>query len=293
MEAEAIPTLCPGDRGGKVLYQGPARGVVKARASITGQYLSGRRQVADARAGGFTDWLDRLVEKATRVPGRAMWREMKAGAKLPFQAAAQEPSQTPAGAGTQTLEAFLNAMARTGKSKKLHLVGHSTGMILVSYLLERLSLLAPDNAVASVSLMAPAGTIDLFDRHLQPFLKAIPPAFRISKMGIYNLTDKLEQDDEVSKAYNKSLLYLVSRAFEEVTPERILGMQNYSQAIERRNLSRLEIHYSKGPGGVVTASETHGGFDNDPKTMNHILRRILRSSNQQPAQEFTQDSLDY
>ena len=253
----------------------------------------GRREAADERAGGFSDWLDRLVEKATRVPGRAMWREMKAGAQSPFKAAGPEPSQTPAGAGTQTVETFLDAMTRTGKAKKLHLVGHSTGMILLSYLLQRLSLLAPENSVASVSLMAPAGTIDLFDSHMQPFLKAMPPTFRVSKMGIYNLTDALEQGDEVTKAYNKSLLYLVSRAFEEDTPERILGMQNYSQAIERRNLSRLEIYYSRGPGGAVTESETHGGFDNDAKTMNHILRRMLRSSGQQPTQEFTADNLDY
>ena len=249
--------------------------------------IIGRRKAADVRAGGIKDWLDKLVEKAARVPGRAMWREMKKGAELPFK----EDDN----AGSQTLAAFIDALALSGKPKKLHLVGHSTGMILLSYLLERLCLLSPGTPVASVSLMAPAGTLDLFDSNMQPLLKAMPPAFRISKMGIYNLTDKLEQDDEVTKAYNKSLLYLVSRAFEEDIPERILGMENDSKLIERRNISRLSVHYSKGsvPGAKVTASETHGGFDNDPLTMNHILRRILRSSGQSPIIEFTKDSLDY
>jgi hypothetical protein len=246
----------------------------------------GRRRQADARAGGFKDWLDKLVEKAARIPGRAMWREMKAGAELPFGEN---------NAGSQMLSSFIDAFARSGKPKKLHLAGHSTGMILLSHLLQRLSVLAPGTPVASASLMAPAGTLDLFTNQVQPFLKTMPPAFRVSQMGIYNLTDELERDDEVTRAYNKSLLYLVSRSFEENVPEKILGMENVSKLIERRHIPRLSVHYSKGQvaGARVTASETHGGFDNDPLTMNHILRRILRSSGHSPVLEFTKDSLDY
>jgi hypothetical protein len=132
----------------------------------------------------------------------------------------------------------------------------------------------------------------LFTSHMQPFLKAPSGSFRIAEMTMYNLTDYLEQDDEVTKAYNKSLLYLVSNAFEEDIPERILGMQNYSKLIERRNIPRLTVHYSKGevPGARVTASETHGGFDNDPLTMNHVLKRILKKK---PDKEFTKESLEY
>ena len=252
----------------------------------------GQRLKADARAGGFTDWLDKLVEKATRVPGRAMWREMKKGAALPFK--------EDGNAGSQTLAAFTGAIARSGKPKKLHLVGHSTGMILLAHLLQRMSVLSPGTPIASVSLMAPAGTLGLFASHMQPLLKARRPAFRISKMRIYNLKDKLEQDDEVTRAYNKSLLYLVSRAFEEEfaeddTAASILGMENYSKKLREQKVPRLSIHYSKGPvkNAKITASETHGGFDNDALTMNHILRKILRSSRQSPIIEFTQDSLDY
>jgi hypothetical protein len=112
-------------------------------------------------------------------------------------------------------------------------------------------------------------------------------------MALYNLTDELEQDDEVTKAYNKSLLYLVSNAFEEEVPKaKILGMETFSKTVERRVLPRLTVHYSKGdvPGARVTASETHGGFDNDPLTMNHILRRVV---GKKPKQEFTRETLKY
>jgi hypothetical protein len=141
--------------------------------------------------------------------------------------------------------------------------------------------------------MAPAGTVELFTAGMQPFLKAPFPNFRVSELTIYNLTDELEQADEVTKAYNKSLLYLVSNAFEEEVPKaRILGMENFCKTVERRVLPRLSVHYSQGdvPGARVTASGTHGGFDNDPLTLNHILRRVF---GKKPKLEFTQESLRY
>jgi hypothetical protein len=245
--------------------------------------VTGHRKQADERAGGFADWLDVLVEKTTRVPGRALWREMKSGARLPFEDGR---------AGEQSLAIFLEAFARSGKPKKLHLAGHSTGMILLAHLLQCLSNLAPRAAIETVSLMAPAGTLDLFSSHMQPLLKALRPAFRITEMAIYNLCETLERADEVTMAYNKSLLYLVSRSFEESVPARILGMEAYSSLIERRKLPRLSVYYSKGavPGARITSSETHGGFDNDPLTMNHVLQRVLKGT---PAREFTREQLEY
>ena len=174
---------------------------------------------------------------------------MKAGARLPFGKRHTTENNQPIekdNDGTRTLAAFLDAFTLSGKPKKLHLVGHSTGMILLSHLLKKLSELSPGTPVASVSLMAPAGTLELFNSHMQPFLKTMPPAFRVSKMGIYNLVDELEQDDEVTKAYNKSLLYLVSRSFEEEVPEVLLGMEKGSKLVERRGIPRLSVHYSKG-----------------------------------------------
>jgi hypothetical protein len=252
--------------------------------------ILGRGRSAREKAGGALDWVDKIIEKITRVPGRALWREMKAGAGLPF---ADKPAgATEEYAGVQVLRAFFNALAASSKPKQIHLVGHSTGMILLAWLLQRLGREVPGLQIHTVSFLAPAGSVKLFTDLVQPLLKAPHPDFRISELTIYNLNKKLEEDDDVGKVYNKSLLYLVSNAFEEELPENILGMEKFSETVARRNLPRLTIHYSSGKSGNprITASETHGGFDNDPLTMNHILRRILGKA---PKVEFTAESLKY
>ena len=107
-------------------------------------------------------------------------------------------------------------------------------------------------------------------------------------MTIYNMTDELEKDDQVALIYRKSLLYLVSRAFEEgKDPTPILGMQ-----IHDRNLSDVDFVFSEGDvtKNKRSASDSHGGFDNDPATMNDVLKRILGKL---PAAPFTKDNLDY
>ncbi|MBT8047387.1 MAG: peptidase C1 [Xanthomonadales bacterium] len=249
--------------------------------------LVGRRKQAEERAGGFTDWLDRLVEIATRVPGRALWREMKFGAEKPFS---EEES-----AGSQALAAFIDAFNRSDKPKRIHLAGHSTGMILQTHVLQRLSVLTPGTCIDTVSMLAPAGSVELYMKKILPFLKAQDPQFRIDEMEVYNLSDALEQDDEVTKAYNKSLLYLVSRAFEESVPQKLLGMQTGCKDLDPEDKPRLKFHYSKGdlPRAQVTKADSHGGFDNDPVTMNHILRRILPNDQWAGAVRFTKETLDY
>jgi hypothetical protein len=45
----------------------------------------GKESDATERAGGVTDWTDYIIERATRRPGRALWREMKSDASLAFK----------------------------------------------------------------------------------------------------------------------------------------------------------------------------------------------------------------
>ena len=251
--------------------------------------VSRRGPQIEGRAGGIADWSDRLIEWGTRIPGRALWREMKDGARLPF---------LPQGAGSQTLAIWLNEMARrNGAGLRVHLCGHSTGAILLARLLETLEDLAPTLRIHSCTLLAPAASVALFQSHYYPYLVSPPDAFGLDRLQVLNLTDRLERDDQVGQVYRKSLLYLVSRAFEEEPPEPILGMQRHMEVLLQQPkmaqvADRFAVHYSDGRPDATTESTTHDGFDNDVATMNTLLRTIL-GREPDPDRVFQAQTLDY
>jgi len=232
-----------------------------------------RRKDDEARAGGFWDfdWWDTLLEKGARIPGRAFWREMKNGAKAGFKKN---------GDGVKVLESFVKTL-QDSENRELHLVGHSTGAILLAYLLHALKEIMPDLRVASVHLMAPAATVKDYKKLYKPLLES--ERFGIDNMYIYYLKDELERDDSVGP-YRKSLLYFVSRSFEDSIPEKILGMEKYLGRGVRPRPENLELIASKGKvtDTCKSASTTHGGFDNDHCTMNTILENIVGKTPQKP-----------
>ncbi|MFQ5645897.1 MAG: C1 family peptidase [bacterium] len=240
------------------------------------------------RAGDFfnlgemiSEMTDRMLERATSQLGRALWREMKSGARSPFK---------PQGAGTRTISSLISAANDNQREIKIHLAGHSTGGILMAFLLERARQLFPDLRIATCSLMAPAGTVKLFNSHYKPHLTGGRGRFGINRMTVYNLSEQLEKDDNVGFIYRKSLLYLVSRAFEEKRKAAILGMKKYSRNITVPN---LKFEYSEGEerGSAPTASTSHGEFDNDMYTMNNIVKRVLGRT--PVCRKFTRDDLKY
>ena len=252
--------------------------------------LRKKDQIED-RTRGISDLTDRLIEKAARLPGRAIWREMKRGARSPFEEGK---------AGIQSIRAFFDAFGDSNASpKKVHLVGHSTGAILLAALLEALETFPEDGGesllVHTCALLAPACTLDTFANVYLPLLDRGASPLRIGSLVIYNLSEDLELRDTVTPLYRKSLLYLVSNSFEDRRGERILGMQKFSNSLDPvPNATNFRIEVSDGAepcgNGTNTASTTHGGFDNDPCTMNDILQAILCAT---PAHLFTNDNLRY
>jgi len=241
-------------------------------------------KVSDDIAGGFTDWTDRVLEHLLSRPGTLIWNEMKKDAKVAF---------AKSGAGTESILLFLNALSKLpkGKQKKIHVVGHSTGAILFAHMLR--SFCDHKVTIESVSLLAPACRVDLYNKSYLPILQN-KKNLKINNMYIYNLKDKLEKDDTVGTVYRKSLLYLVSNAFEskerpKVKSASILGMENSSKNIITVN-DKPKIYYSNGLSGNKTRATTHGGFDNDPVTMNHLLKNILGKT---PKVKFTKEILKY
>lgn len=222
------------------------------------------------------DLSDKLIEDVVRKPVTPIWEEMKRDARLPFVV-----DKAPERDGSAVIRTFAEALHGTGI--QIHLAGHSTGAVLLGHLLDSLNALGSADLIRSCSLMAPACSVDFFNEHYvnrmaKPNEK--PSILRLPVLDIYNMTEKLERDDNVGGVYRKSLLYLVSRALERNPDKPILGMQKYSEKISA--IEGLNIHYSDGRKGKVTRSTSHGGFDNDHWTMNSILRRILGNAPPHP-----------
>jgi hypothetical protein len=227
----------------------------------------------------LTDQSDTLIEDVVRKPVTPVWDEMKRDARLPFDVG----SAGVVADGLAVIRTFAQALQGTGI--QIHLAGHSTGGVLVGHLLNALDTLALPDLIRSCSLMAPACTLEFFESHYAPRLGdgAGAGIARLPVLDIYNLTDKLERDDNVAKVYRKSLLYLVSRALERRLDKPILGMQRYTEKLDQK--PGLTIHYSHGEKGKITRSTSHGGFDNDSFTMNSILERILGHEPKLPFQD--------
>ena len=229
------------------------------------------------RVGGIGDWSDRFIEGLVRRPGTLLWEEMKDDARDAFAID---------GAGTDVLTWFSRQIEQNKRRIKLHLVGHSTGTVVIAYLLQTLR--RRNIRFSTCALLAPACSVDLYQKAYLPVLQK-KTAIRVDDLRVYNLNDALEREDNVEKVYRKSLLYLVSNAFERVDKRPLLGMEKFSQLVTRAG-SQPQFIYSNGVDGAQSRSTSHGGFDTDVYTMNHVLEMILGAA---PGEPFRQAELDY
>lgn len=260
----------------------------------------------DPRAGGVGDWLQRtreyLVEAKDRTfeltvakPGTALWNEMKENARL----ASKRQDRTGAmQIVAREARSVLQKLADDELKKwELHVVVHSAGAIFAAYALEHL--LKAGIPLKTFQMFAPAITVELFKDLIMPQVAAR----KCPHPTMYILSDVGERDDNVgpSGAYGKSLLYLVSNAFEGRRDVPILGMERFVRSDVENSLADPDIEKffsakvdgrpslviagaqsaasgrrAKAPDpSNLSRSETHGGFDNDRWTLNSVLHRIL------------------
>lgn len=237
--------------------------------------LFGQSNRVAARAGGVSDIADWVWEGLARKLVRPIWSEMKNdAARSAFNrpvAGASRPGDLVGDAGRASLillEALAGVQQDGLKPVRLHVAGHSAGAIFISHLLQRWAAEGKLDAgtVASASLLAPASSVDLFEAAF-----AGPMAGNVTDMAIYALSDERERGDSAGP-YGKSLLYLVSRALESRRKAPILGLEAHARkAAESGRIST----FIAGEHSHETDSPDHGGFDNDPATLNHVLTRIL------------------
>jgi len=216
----------------------------------------------------FSEWRDERLEGLARFPGGRMWGEMK-------QNAAALSGHADAGV-VKLFALFRDKGIRAALPPvRLHLIGHSAGAIVHSYLGARA--IKQGLNVESISLLAPAVRLSLFDTLLGGAI-----AERNIRVFISNLTDAAERNDDTCKPYGHSLLYLVARAFEEHEETPILGMEKHLVPSLPTHAWSGNVRQLRCPGGMwdgasaATRATTHGGLDDDEAVRNAVAAFIRR-----------------
>ncbi|MFE5407373.1 caspase family protein [Microbacterium sp. NPDC056569] len=225
---------------------------------------------------GFTDITDLAVEAAARVlGGRKFWDDMKLDSAAACLPALKDGTR----GGADVLAAELrDYMAANQDAIEIHVAGHSAGSIYHSHFVPRLfEGPNPVDHVATVTFLAPAVRLDTFEAQLLPLAET----GKIHDVSIFTMDEKHEKRDNTAGVYRKSLLYLVSRAFEAERDAKILGLDEHLRSAGRTMayLGDDPARLVKGPTSQGRLSSTqatsHGDFDNDVETMMSLARRVL------------------
>jgi hypothetical protein len=245
--------------------------------------------VLDSAKDFMLDRLDDALEPIARMlTGKSAWDEMKENAAL---------ASGPEGGAAIAAQAIAS-LVKSDPTVEIHIVGHSAGSIFHAYLVRLLTAKGSIKTgalagqvghglkIATCTLWAPACTMDLFEQAYAPAVAS----GAIDRFALFTLTDKAEQDDNCARIYNKSLLYLVSNAFEaqpriplfrDGVP--ILGMEKFvrENAVLQKLLKKANVQWvlspnSDAPGGSgASRALQHGAFDDDEATLRATLARVL------------------
>jgi hypothetical protein len=222
------------------------RGVARAAGAGEGVLASMERM-----------WNTRL-ERLLAPWGSQVWGEMKQNAD------AMSDPQHPESGVLQLWQQFC-AVGSAAQPVRFHLVGHSAGSIVHCQIVERLATMGI--RFETVSFLAPAVTVSLFDRTLRKRLDD----GSVRRYQQFHLTAKAEEDDPTCGPYRRSLLHLVAESFEGGQRTPIQGMEVFNNP--QRKPRNTTIHVAPGP---TSQSTTHGGFDDDPATLATVLEFITR-----------------
>ncbi len=253
-----------------------------------------------ARAKGILSKLkesiDRSIENfANKIVVKGVWSEMKENAKFASDRAVPGyPQHGHTKPGSMVILAKELEKLKNEFGCEIHLVGHSAGSILFGHWLDELR--KRELAVDSLTLYAPACTVEFANKH---YIKACEEnIISKEKIFIHMMNDERERADSVS-VYKKSLLYLVSRALEDIHKTPLLGMEaawDLEKTKEKDIFSSVKypdikkwilfssgIHryiHNKKKSQVQTSLENdytdlaHGSFDNDIKVIEQTIKQI-------------------
>jgi hypothetical protein len=219
---------------------------------------------------------DALEPLARTIGGKAMWDEMKENARL--------ASEATDGGARLAAGLVADVYHDDPDGTEIHVAGHSAGSIFHAYMVKRLA--EAGVPISTCTMWAPACTIELFKQTYAPLIDG----GQIDRFALFTLTDRAERDDTCANIYKKSLLYLVSDAFEDEARVPlfkdgvpILGMERFVRAdagltamFERPHCDWV-LAPNAAPVGEADASRStsHGGFDDDEATLKATLARIV------------------
>lgn len=249
------------------------------------------------------DRLDDTLEPLARGPGKALWDEMKKNAI--------SATQNDEGGVRIALEHVVELLA-ADPSIEIHVVGHSAGAIFHAPLIQLLTssgniasgLMKGKTGyglkITSCTLWAPACTTELFKEAYLPAIKGD----KIEHFALFTLTDQAEQNDNCANIYHKSLLYLISNAFEQKIRipgfrdgEPLLGMEKFIRNDnDLKELFKPNDNWILSPNNEPENSpnhstvEHHRDFSQNESTLHATLSRILQSSDTKTAFSFRASS---
>lgn len=246
--------------------------------------------------GNLADMRHRAMEMTLSKPGTSMWSEMKENALLASSVRDGGMRLLAAKAAAKLDQIRQSEGEKALANWEIHVVGHSAGSIFAAHALP--FILALGMKVKTLQFFAPAITTELFRDTLLPMIKEK----QCPKPLLYLLPDEVERADHVGPVYGRSLLYLVSNAFEDRYGMPLLGMQKfavgdavppylqglYGPAGKDPNLiiagqtKDVATKYKTINGEekivvektLLSESTSHGGFDNDAATLNAMLKQI-------------------
>lgn len=240
---------------------------------------------ARLRPGWFAEQIqearDRVLESiCRRLLVRSVWSQMKQNAR----------ASVGDGGGIRLIAKHLAALKDSIPELEVHLIGHSAGAILLGHLLE--SLTGGNLHISTCTLYAPACTVAFANEW---YVGAVNRGILLKDdIHIDVLSDERERADTAGP-YGKSLLYLVSRALEDVHKMPILGMQAASEDVpgledvwneqcagdvkswkkftgrKVPGRTHIETHVRD---GVEMIPLAHGSFDNNVEVVTDTLVRI-------------------
>lgn len=247
-----------------------------------GQLLERARQGTRAVTRDLADFTtDPLIEITARaLQGPRIWGGMKWSARRSAEPGASLAEEGGAHYVARRLKAFCD---RHGDRVELHAAGHSAGSIFHSHFLPVAQALGVP-PFRTLHFLAPALRVDAFKQRMLPGLREGVAAGHLT---VYTMQRDFERADHCAHVYRKSLLYLVHHALEDAARTPILGLEDSLRrdaqlkaffGLEGSPSPRAEVVWSVSAadaGRSACAATTHGGFDDDPLTMDSMVRRVL------------------